>query len=70
MVFDSKGNYKYLSETDSEAGFSKGYLAIDWTTSIIVSLAQTPYFIVIKETDKKLKIYNPFTPDNYYFLTR
>lgn len=70
MVFDTKGNYKYLSETDTYAGFSQGYLKIDWDSSIIVSLAETPYFVVIKETDKKLKIYNPFTPDNYYLLTR
>lgn len=70
MVYDSKGNYKYLSETDTEAGFSQGYLKIDWGSSIIVSLAETPYFVVIKENNKKLRIYNPFTPDKSYLLTR
>lgn len=70
MVFDSKGNYKYLSETDTYAGFSQGYLKIDEDSSIIVSLTETPYFVVIKETNTKLRIYNPFTPDQSYLLTR
>ena len=65
-----KGETKYLSETKIYGGHSNGYLRLDWSESIIASVAQNSYFVVVEESNKKLKIYNPFTPSISYTLTR
>lgn len=63
-------NGKYVKEATGEGLYSKGYLSLDYTRNLIPAAANCPYFVVIKETDKKLKYYNPFNPEIVYTFTR
>ena len=70
MIINANGDYKYSRETDSYAILSNGYLKLDCGSSLIAAAAQSPYFVVVMETNKKLKLYNPLNPAVIYSFTR
>lgn len=61
---------KRLKESTLDAIYSNGLLRLDWSKSMIASEAGNSFFVVVKESDQKLKLYNPFTPDVTYTFTR
>lgn len=61
---------KRLKESTLDAIYSNGLLRLDWSKSLIASEAGNSYFVVVKESDRKLKLYNPFSPDVTYTFTR
>lgn len=65
-----KGESKKLKESIGDAGYKNGLLRIDWSWSLIDAATEGSYFVVIKETDKRLILYNPFSPDVRYLFTR
>ena len=69
MVIDADKNHKWLMENDSYGGYRNGYFHFE-CNSILCSVLGCSTVVVIKQTDKKLMIYNPFTPDITYYLTR
>ena len=69
MVKGIDGSYKYLKENECEGGYSQGYFHFD-CTGILCSVLNCSTVVVIKQSEKKLMIYNPLTPDRTYFLTR
>lgn len=70
MVFVSEGDYKYLKETNGDGIFSNGYLKVSWNASLVAAVAGSPYFVVIHDSDKILKLYNPLKPDIVYTFHR
>lgn len=68
-VIGIDGSYKHVKENDCEGGYMDGYFHYD-CTGILCSVLGCSTVVVIKQSDKKLMIYNPFTPDRTYFLTR
>lgn len=69
MIIGTDGSYKYLKENDCEGVYRNGYFHFE-CTGILCSVLNCSTVVVIKQSDKKLMIYNPFTPDRTYVLTR
>ncbi len=69
MIIDRNGNYKYIKEKNTEGRYHNGYFHFDYK-SILASVLDCPTVVVIKQTENKLIIYNPFKPDVTYTLTR
>lgn len=60
----------WFKESTCEAIFNNGILRLAHDKSIISSKVGNSYFVVTRESDKKLKLYNPFSPDVSYTFSR
>ncbi|MGN0223676.1 MAG: hypothetical protein ACI4AM_06590 [Muribaculaceae bacterium] len=69
MVKGTDGTHRWLKENDCYGGYSNGYFHFE-CTGILCSVFDCSTLVVIKQTDKKLLLYNPFTPARTFYITR